>query len=104
MVELVRLSPSRIFIVDENYFVIAASKSSEWIDNTSVQDQLSDKASPHFNLIEKKLTEAGFWIGLWGLVLEYDYNDQGTQWHSIITSISIRDRIYAVVQQTVTRI
>ena len=104
MVELVRLSPSRIFIVDENYFVIAASKSSEWIDNTSVQDQLSDKASPHFNLIEKKLTEAGFWIGLGGQVLEYDYNDQGTQWHSIITSISIRDRIYAVVQQTVTRI
>lgn len=101
MVELVRISPSRIFIVDENYFVIAASRSSEWIDNTSIQNQLSDKASSHFNMISNKLTEAGFWTGLGGHVLEYDFIDHDTIWHSIITSVSIRDRIYAVVQQTV---
>ena len=101
MVELVRNSLSRMFIVDEDYFVIASSKSSEWLENTSVQDQLTINAAPHFAVISQKLTEAEFWNSAGGHVIEDHFNDGAKIWHSVITSVSIRGRVYAVIQQNI---
>ena len=88
-----------MFIVDEDYFVIATSQASEWIDNTTIEMQLTDNARPHFMIISEKLTEAGFWRGVGGQILDYEFEIQNTKWRSVITSLVIRDRIYAVVQQ-----
>lgn len=101
MLELVRNSASRMFIVDEDEFVIASSKTSEWFEGMTVRDQLSENAAANFAQVSKTLQEAGFWSGRGGLVIESDYNDHEKIWRSIITSVSIRDRIYAVVQQTI---
>lgn len=102
MAELIRNSPSRMFIVDEDYFVIASSQSSEWIENTTIESQLTHNASPHFEIISKNLSETGFWKGSGGQVLESDFIHQDSVWRSVITSVSIRDRIYAIVQQLIT--
>jgi CRP/FNR family cyclic AMP-dependent transcriptional regulator len=101
VLELVRSSMSRMFIVDEDEFVIASSKSSEWTEGATVLDQLSVNANCHFTQVSKSLHEAGFWKGRGGAVIECDYNDNGKIWHSIITSVSIRDRVYAVVEQVI---
>ena len=103
MVELVRNSPSRIFIIDQEYFVIASSSSSEWNENTNVQSQLSTNAKAHFSIVSTALIESGFWNGLGGIVINYDYHYNSVNWHSVITSVLIRGRIYAVIQQTVTQ-
>lgn len=101
LVEMVRCSPSRMFIVDEDYFVIAASRSSEWIESVTVEEQLSGDAEQDFCCFSEKLKEVGFWKGRGGVMIEYEYNDNGELWRSVITSVSVRDRIYAIVQQTI---
>lgn len=101
MLELVRNSPSRMFLIDQNYFVIAASASCEWNENTTVEDQISADASSHFTIVSAALDNSGFWRGIGGLLLKYDYNHSGRIWHSVITSVVIRGRVYAVVQQLV---
>ena len=101
MVEFVRNSPTRMFLVDEHYFVIASSKSCEWIENLTIASQLTADADPHLGIVTDKLIEIGFWTGLGGHVLEYDLTIQNQIWHSVITSMAIRGATYAVVQQTV---
>ena len=99
MVEMVRNSPTRMFIVDDDYFVIAASRTSEWIENITIEKQLTENARPHFEIISNKLSDAGFWRGLGGHVLDYEFLIDNKTWRSVITSIIIRGRIYALVQQ-----
>ena len=99
MVEMVRNSPTRMFIVDDDYFVIAASRTSEWIENITIEKQLTDNARPHFEIISNKLSNVGFWRGLGGQVLDYEFLIDNKTWRSVITSIIIRGRIYALVQQ-----
>lgn len=101
LVEMVRCSPSRMFIVDEDYFVIASSASSEWIEGSTVVAQLSIRAEQAFVCLSEKLKDAGFWSGRGGVLVQYEYNDDDRLWRSVITSVSIRDRIYAVVQQAI---
>lgn len=100
-VEFVRNSPSRMFLADDDYFVIASSNSSEWQENATIISQLTNEAHPHYLSITEKLAKSGFWSGLGGQVLDYDMNMEGQIWHSVISSISIRDRIYIIVQQTI---
>jgi hypothetical protein len=90
-----------MFLTDDDYFVIASSNSSEWRENATIISQLTDHAHPHYQTINEKLAKSGFWSGLGGQVLEYDMNMKGQIWHSVISSISIRDRIYIIVQQTI---
>jgi len=90
-----------MFLADDDYFVIASSNSSEWQENATIISQLTDEVHPHYHTITEKLAKSGFWNGLGGQVLEYDMNMEGQIWHSVISSISIRDRIYIIVQQTI---
>lgn len=101
IVELVRNSPSRMLVVDEDNFVIASSPTSEWIENTTVPDQLSSSATHHYKIVTQVLQDSGFWKGSGGLVLNYDYNDGNRIWRSVITSVVVRSRVYAVIQQTI---
>lgn len=101
MVEMVRNSPSKMFIVDEDYFVVATSQSSEWIENTTIKKQLTESADAHFNIIREKLSGADFWNGAGGKILDYEFKNQNKTWRSVITSISIRGCVYAIVQQTI---
>jgi CRP-like cAMP-binding protein len=100
-VEFVRNSPSRMFLADDDYFVLASSNSSEWIENSTIISQLTNEAHPHYDLITEKLAKSRFWSGRGGQVLKYDMSIEGQIWHSVISSISIRDRIYIIVQQTI---
>lgn len=101
IVELVRNSPTRMFIVDEDYFVIAASRSSEWIENTTIEAQLTENARPQFCSIVEELSKSHFWKGIGGKVVDYEFNIQKNKWRSVITSVVIRDRTYALIQQTI---
>lgn len=101
MAELVRNSPFRIFIVDDENFVIASSQSSEWIESASVQEQVTKNANHHYEIVSRVLKDSGFWNGLGGLVLNYDFEIESKKWHSVITSVAIRGRVYAVVQQVI---
>lgn len=101
MLEMVRNSPTRMFIVDEDYFVIATSQTSEWIENTTIEEQLTENARPHFDVIFQKLSDTRFWRGSGGQVIEYEFLNDNKTWRSVITSVIIRGRIYALVQQAV---
>ena len=101
IVEMVRNSPARMFIVDEDYFVIASSQSSEWLENKTIENQLTDISRPYFDIVSMKFVGTGFWRGTGGQVLDFDFIINDSNWRSIITSVSIRDRIYAIVQQII---
>ena len=102
LVEVARNSPNRILIVDENDFVIAASQSSEWVDNQYVLDQLSDAAIPAYRELKTFIEGSNFWIGKGGEKIDHSFNDGKRTWVSVIVSVVIRGKIYAVIQQTVT--
>ena len=104
LVEVVRNSPNRMLVVDENDFVIAASQSSEWVDNKRVLDQLSDAAIPAYRELKNFIKDSNFWIGKGGEKIDYSFNDGKRTWDSVIVSVAIRGKIYAVIQQTVTMI
>lgn len=101
MVEMVRNSPTRMFIVDDDYFVIATSQTSQWIENMTIEKQLTENARSHFDIIFQKLSDAGFWRGLGGQVIDYEFLNDNRIWRSVITSVVIRGRVYALVQQAV---
>jgi CRP/FNR family transcriptional regulator len=101
MVEMVRNSPTRMFIVDDDYFVIATSQTSQWIENMTIEKQLTENARSHFDIIFQKLSDAGFWRGLGGQVIDYEFLNDNKIWRSVITSVVIRGRVYALVQQAV---
>ena len=101
MVEMVRNSPSTMFIVDEDYFVIATSQSSAWIENTTIEEQLTETARLHFNIIAEELSKADFWKGTGGKVVDYEFVFENKAWRTVITSVVIRDRIYALVQELI---
>lgn len=101
LVEVVRSSPNRMIIVDENDFVIAASGSSEWIDNQFVLDQLSDAAMPAYRELKKIIKECNFWTSRGGEKIDHSFNDGQRTWVSVIISVAIRGKIYAVIQQTI---
>ncbi len=102
IVEVVRSSPHRMILVDKNNFIIAASSSSEWMDNMTVSEQLSHVAQKPFEELVLKLKDLNFWIDQGGKRLDFNFNDGLKTWNSVIVAVAIRGIVYAVVQQTVT--
>ena len=99
LVEVIRNSPSRMILIDEHEFVIAASATSEWLDNKSVLDQLSEKALHNYKKFSKFINDSGFWKSSGGFRLDNTFDDGLRIWHSVIISVVIRGTLYAVVQQ-----
>ena len=101
LVQVIRNSPHRMLLVDEHGFIIAASTSSEWIDNQNVIDQLSEKAISNYHKLSKIIDESVFWKRDGGYRLDNDFDDGEKIWYSVITSVVVRGTIYAVVQKNI---
>jgi transcriptional regulator with XRE-family HTH domain len=105
IVEVIRDSPHRMLLIDQNNFIIAASKSSEWEDNKTIAEQLtSSLAHKEYERILKTINKNTFWKSKGGEKLESSFRDDTRVWKSVITSIAIRGVVYAVVQQVVTEV
>lgn len=102
LVEVIRNSPSRMLLIDKQGFLIAASPSSEWLDNQSVFDQITDKARDNFNEFSSFINSSGFWESSGGFRLDNTLDDGERIWQSVVISVVIRSTVYAVVQQIVT--
>jgi transcriptional regulator with XRE-family HTH domain len=102
LVEVIRNSPHRIILVDQHNFIIAASASSEWQDNRTVEEQLSQAAWKPFEEASLKLNAMKFWKGAGGQRADFIFHDGQRRWNSVVVSVSLRGVVYAVVQQTVT--
>lgn len=101
LVEVIRNSPHRMLLVDEHNFIIASSKSSEWIDNQNVIDQLSEKAVANYHEMSKIIDTSGFWKRGGGYRLDNEFDDGDKIWKSVIISVVVRGSVYAVVQQNI---
>jgi len=102
LVEVIRNSPNRMLLIDQGGFLIAASPSSEWLDNQSVFDQITDRARDNFMNFSNFINSSGFWESSGGFRLDNTHDDGERIWHSVVISVVIRSTVYAVVQQVVT--
>ena len=103
IVEVIRDSPHRMLLIDQNNFIIASSKSSEWEDNKTIEEQLiSSFAHKEYERILKTINTTSFWKSKGGEKLESSFRDESRVWKSVITSIAVRGVVYAVVQQVAT--
>lgn len=105
IVEVIRDSPHRMLLIDQNNFIIAASRTSEWEDSKTIREQLSNSlAHKEYERISKTISKTNFWKSKGGEKLESSFNDGERLWNSVITAISIRGIVYAVVQQVVAEV
>lgn len=104
LVEVIRNSPHRMLLIDQNHFIIAASSSSEWEDSKYIKDQLSNEGLKEYERISKLLMEKGFWLSEGGKRIDSSFNDGKRSWLSVITSITIRNLKFGIVQQVVTEV
>ena len=51
--------------------------------------------------IAEELSKADFWKGTGGKVVDYEFVFEIKAWRTVITSVVIRDRIYALVQELI---
>jgi transcriptional regulator with XRE-family HTH domain len=105
IVEVIRDSPHRMLLIDQNNFIIAASRTSEWEDSKTIGEQLTNSlAHKEYERISKTINKTNFWKSKGGEKLESSFNDGARLWNSVITTISIRGVVYAVVQQVVAEV